>query len=350
MIGVVVRLSFIGMGAALVGAVLMAWLWKSGAVFGFWRNAVQLGALYIGSLPAKLWLKFLFFRSIGYVLLTAALWVLAFLGFNRGLSLARFSRTRVRSEGQDALDTLGPSGASIFDRSMALWGLVSLAGVFTSGRFYGHYFTPALPALSLLGARGIVLLGHEMLTPRRRPAQIQIVVVLFMFLFSLLRFHHRTAILAYETIGGRRTSWSLAWGMTRREEEAKQVADIIRDRGVGEGQPLYIWGYALDLYWRTGCVPASRYLTPYYVTGGFYPEVQASARIASRGFWQEARGQFINDLKRSRPRLILNVDEPIEALPYPEVVEFIRQNYRIDGVIGPDPSHQFIVYVIKDGE
>ena len=62
MIGIVVRLGFIGMGAALVGAVLMAWLWKSGAVFGFWRNAVQLGALYIGSLPAKLWLKFLFLR------------------------------------------------------------------------------------------------------------------------------------------------------------------------------------------------------------------------------------------------------------------------------------------------
>jgi hypothetical protein len=342
--GILVRVCLIALGTGLVAAALVAWLWRNGAVFGFWRNAVQLGALYVGSLPAKLWIKFLFFRSTGYILLTSALWFLAALGLKRRLSPARLS-TATSSEGRQYIDTRRGSWNAL-DGSIALWGAVSLAGVFSSGRFYGHYFTPALPALSLLAARGIVLLVNEMQT-RRRATRAKIAVTFILLLFSFIRFHHRTAILAYETISGRRTAWSQAWGMTGREREAEQIADIIRARGVGEGQPLYIWGYALDVYWRTGCVPASRYLTPYYVTGAFYPEVQAGSRSGGESFWQAARSQFIDDLKQSRPRLILNVDEPIAELPYPEVVEFVKQNYRLDSLIGPDPSHQFIVYERK---
>jgi len=77
--------------------------------------------------------------------------------------------------------------------------------------------------------------------------------------------------------------------------------------------------------------------------------VAATSRASAGSFWQEARAQLIEDLGRTRPRLILNVDEPIETLPYPELVDFVHQNYRLEGPIGPDPSHQFIVYAIKDG-
>ena len=167
-----------------------------------------------------------------------------------------------------------------------------------------------------------------------------------LFLFSFVRFHHRTAVLAFETVTGTRTRWSKAWGMTKREEEAEIIAATMRGR-IGRGEPLYIWGYALDVYWRSGCRPASRYLTPYYVTGHFYPEVTSTSEAPGEVFWREARGQLIADLRRSRPRLILNVDEPIESLPYPEVVELINGSYVREGLLGPDPAHQFIVYRLR---
>ncbi|HKF55165.1 MAG TPA: hypothetical protein VKJ45_06965 [Blastocatellia bacterium] len=74
----------------------------------------------------------------------------------------------------------------------------------------------------------------------------------------------------------------------------------------------------------------------------------ASAAPAGGRFWQEARSQFLEDLRRSRPRLILNVDEPIETLPYPEIVDFVHENYRLGGSIGTDPAYQFIVYSSND--
>ena len=341
------RLSLVAVGVLLVFAALIAWLWTNGALFGFWRNAIQLGGFYIASLPARTWFKFLFLRSLGYVLLTGALWLLAGLGMGPAMKWVKVTVARrgtrrfARTSDADRLATT--------DVEIALWCLVSLAGVFSSGRFYGHYFIPALPALSLLGARGIARLSEEELLPlsRRRALTFAVLVVL-LFAFNLFRFHHRTAILAYETMTGRRTHWSREWGMTRREDNAQEVADIIRGLGVGKGQPLYIWGYALDVYWRSGCIPASRYLTPYYVTGEFYPEVPASAAPAGGRFWQEARSQFLEDLRRSRPRLILNVDEPIETLPYPEIVDFVHENYRLGGSIGTDPAYQFIVYSSND--
>src|SRR5262249_41988068 len=158
--------------------------------------------------------------------------------------------------------------------------------------------------LAILGARGVARLSTDIAGPSNRRARALVTIVIVLLAFNLFRFHHRTAILAYETITRRRTGWSRAWGMTRREQEAQEVARTIRSLGDHEGQPLYIWGYALDVYWRSGCIPASRYLTPYYVTGGFYPEVPASTAQSDGAFWQEARNQFIDDLRRSRPRLI----------------------------------------------
>jgi hypothetical protein len=341
------RLGLIALGVVLIFAALIAWLWVNGALAGFWRNAVQLGGFYINSLPATLWFKFLLFRSLGYVLLTAALWLLAGFGLGPAARLVKLTFTG-RTAHQSARIS-GDNGLATTDVSIALWCMVSLAAVFSSGRFYGHYFILALPALSLLGARGVARLSEEFLIPlHRRRALSFAVLIALLFAFNLFRFHHRTAILAYEAITGRRTHWSREWGMSRREQNAQEVADIIRERGIAEGEPLYIWGYALDVYWRSGCIPASRYLTPYYVTGEFYPEVPASAAQERGRFWQEARSQFLDDLKRSRPRLILNVDEPIETLPYPEIVDFVHEKYKLDGIIGSDPPYQFIGYARRD--
>src|SRR5262249_23514560 len=213
-------------------------------------------------------------------------------------------------------------------------------------RFYGHYFIPALPALSLLAARGVHLLRESLSYPSHRlRARIGLAALAVLFVVGLLRCHHRTVVLAYETVTGGGTRWSANWGMTKREQEAEVVSEYVRQR-IFPGEPLYIWGYAHDVYWRTGCRPASRYLVPYYIDGRF---ADAEATVSSSGgaFRAEAAANLLEDLRRTKPRLILDVEGNFLALPYPELLDFVNANYVEDGNAGPEASRPFRVLRLK---
>lgn len=327
------RLLTIGLGFVAVMLMFALWLAAMGALDDFWRNAVVLGMFYISSVPKELWFKFMYSRTLSYILFNATLWSLAVWVVVRTLS-----RKQSRARGSPLLKA---------DRCVAMWGAISLCAVFAGGRFYGHYFIQVLPALSLLGSRGIEVLQERMSSPAtRRSARVAAAMLAFFFLFSFVRFHQRTIVLAYETITGDRTRWSQSWGMSEREAEAEVVSRYVRGK-IGEGEPLYIWDYALDVYWRTGCRPASRYLTPYYITGRF-PDAEVSVDRSGEQFWREAREHLIEDLRRTRPRLILDVYGTMKSLPYPEIVEFLEENYRFEDKIGPDPSRPFFVLALKD--
>jgi hypothetical protein len=233
--------------------------------------------------------------------------------------------------------------------TVALWGAASLAAVFPGGRFFGHYFIQVLPALCLLASRGAETLRQRLSDPlRRRRARIAVVALVILTLISFVRFHQRTAILAFETITGARTRWSEKWGMSEREREAEVVSAFVRSR-LSEGEPLYIWDYALDVYWRTGCQPASRYLSPYYITGKFTDSGQEEAD-ADITFWRENRAHLIEDLKRTRPRIILDVFGKLLELPYPEITEFMEKNYRYAGSVGLNSWRRFLVYELKEND
>jgi hypothetical protein len=217
--------------------------------------------------------------------------------------------------------------------------------VVISGRFYGHYFIPALPALSLLGARGWEILTETIRPPYGLKARAVIVALLLLFLTGLLRSHHRTLVLAYETLTGTRTRFSENWGMTKREQEAEVIADFVRER-VPAGEPLYIWGYAHDVFWRTRCRPASRYLTPPYIDGRF-PDAESTVPEASEEFRREAAANLIEDLRLNRPRLILDVEGGFKMLPYVDLIGFIDNNYFEAGNAGTNPARPFRVLELK---
>ena len=327
-----VRMLAVALGFASVMCAFLLWLYWDGALADFWRNAVVLGGHYVDAVSAELWLGFLRRRALGYVLFNITLWSLAVWVAARALANRPGKRNGYQFD----------SGVAA-DLSVTLWAAVSLLGVLAGGRFFGHYFIQVLPALSLLGARGVLLLGERMRDPvRRRRAQVAAALLALTLAFCFVRFHHRTATLAYETITGKRTRWSEPWGMTRREREAEVISAFVRSR-LGEGEPLYIWDYALDVYWLTGCRPASRYLAPYYITGKF-PDAAMEPDAESEQFLSEARANFIEDLKRNRPRLILDVYGKLRELPYPEVVEFIDANYEYEGEVGPNPGRPFVVF------
>lgn len=337
---VVARLSLIAFGFAVVLAAFVAWLKSMGALYDFWRNAFVLNMFYIDSEPFGLWMKFMLGRGLGYLLFNAALWSLAGWAVFRSMRNLKGSRREVGSETRSA-------GYARFDVAAALWGGVSLIAVIMSGRFYGHYFIPALPALSLLGARGWNLLAGALRNPaHKRNAQTVLAALSLLFLVGLFRCHHRTVVLAYETLTGTRTRWSAGWGMTKRQEEAEVVSQYVRAR-LPAGEPLYIWGYAHDVFWRTGCRPASRYLTPYYIDGRF-SDAEATVPASGEEFRREAAANLIEDLRRSKPRLILDVEGNFKALPYRELITFIDLYYRDAGNAGPDAGRPFRVLELKE--
>jgi 4-amino-4-deoxy-L-arabinose transferase-like glycosyltransferase len=332
------RLLLIGSGFAAVVVLFALWLVRIGALQNFWRNAILLNMFYIDSEPANLWVRFFLGRGLGFVFFNATICVLAIWAVARSLKAAS-----EHSHNQAEADTGKFPASTRFDLAVALWGAVTLAGVVMSGRFFGHYFIPALPALSLLAARGARLLGQRLShSPRKVRWKIAVAALAVLFTIGLLRCHHRTAVLAYETITGSRTRWSANWGMTRRQEEAEVISAFVRSK-IASGEPLYIWGYAHDVYWQTGCRPASRYLTSYYIDGRF---VDAEATVAESGeeLRREAAANLIEDLRLTQPRLILDVYSSILSLPYADLVDLIRTNYRDAGSIGPNPDRPFRVF------
>jgi hypothetical protein len=322
----------IGLGfiAALVPFAL--WLWATGAIPGFYRNAIVLGAFYVNALPTSIRLKFLTGRTAGYILFNLALWSLAL------WPLARSARMRWRGESSEQVSA---------DLTVGLWAAVSLLGVFAGGRFFGHYFIQLLPALALLASHGIELL-QELSSNRasRRKGQLITAALVLVFLVGFVRFHHRTAVLAYETLTGARTSLSEKWGMSEREAEAERIVSALTGN-VGAGEPLYIYGYAHDVYWRLGARPASRYLAQYYLTGHF-PESPQSLDGPGEQFWREARAHLIEDLTRTRPRFILDVEGELQSLPYPEIKGFLKENYRYEGKLSQDPARPFHLLRLKE--
>lgn len=338
------RLGLICVGYACTIAALIVWLKANGAIAGFWRNAVVLGALYIDALSMRLWMKYLVLRSLGYMLFNAALFLLAFIGMIR--SAEGNNAHSKRTANQD-----GPSRGRIsvdrWEVLISLWALVSFSGVFTGGRFFGHYFLQALPPMAILGARGVEALRVMLKSVRwRKTARGLAWAAILVFVFGLFRFHHKTAILVYEEIVRHQTHWSRSWEIDKRQRDAVAIADFLSQR-VGKGAPLYIWGYQPEIYWQSGCVPASRYLTPYYITGHFYPEVKTNGASLEEPFWREARQQFVSDLEHSAPEVILNVDESVTTLQYPEIVEFFKENYKWAGLIGPEAKRRFVVYHLR---
>jgi dolichyl-phosphate-mannose-protein mannosyltransferase len=338
------RLSLVGSGFVAVLVLFALWLVKIDAIAGFWRNGILLNAFYLDSGPASLWLKFLLSRGVSYAFFNATIWTLSILAVVHALR-AEKRRKKNRDEAQaETREALAPTR---FDLEVALWTAVTLVGVGMGGRFFGHYFIAALPALSLLGARGGRLLWEQLKDSPRVRWKAAAAVLAVVFTIGLLRSHHRTVVLAYETITGTRTRWSADWGMTKRQEEAEIVSAFVRST-IAEGEPLYIWGYAHDVYWQTGCRPASRYLAPYYIDGRF---VDAEATVDESGekFRREAAANLIDDLRHTKPKLILDVYSSIQSLPHPELVRFIRTDYRDAGVIGPDPEKRpFRVFELRD--
>lgn len=259
------------------------------------------------------------------------------------------------------------------DSALLLWLIVSFVGVVLGGRLYSHYFFQILPSLCLIGARGITEIKRIL---KSRDAGVRsgvIAILLLGFAFTVVRFHGRTAVLAADVLRGRKSKMTSGWFHERTDREERKIAALVRGLSGGEddsahfgteairdGGPrmrepqgpadyLFVWGYRPEIYYFSGLLPASRYLSTQPLTGvpadvHYFDEDDRP--VLDEATTASARDQLIRDLQETRPKYIVDelgmFNSGLSINSYPEMKEFIKEYKPIGSV------ERFMIYSRQD--
>ncbi len=200
-----------------------------------------------------------------------------------------------------------------------LWLAASFAGVAAGGRFFPRYYFQVLPLLCLLAARGY----HRYRQSSRSP--LWGYLMLAGLLLSTVRFHTRTAVLAYETITGRSTSYMAAWDDTAIDRDSRAIA-----RRIGTGT-LFVWGYRPEIYFYCNCPPASPFLSSQPLTGVSADVHLRESTPAAAGLAARNRELLAAELGAQPPEVIvdgLGPYNPALAMEvYPELRRLLETHY-----------------------
>jgi len=259
------------------------------------------------------------------------------------------------------------------DVVLLLWFATSFAGVMVGGRFYGHYFLQIVPSLAVIGARGIVGINSSLKTRSTAVRRSVLALLVIGFAFTVVRFHTRAAVLALDWARGTTSPSSAAWYHTMRDREERNVAAVVRDmtdendaadhlglEGIREGGPrarlaegpgdyLFVWGYRPEIYYWSGLLPASRFLSTQPLTGvpadvHYFGDDYRS--LLDPSVTANARQQLAGDLEETQPKYIVDelgfFNNHLAILQYPELAEFMSE-YKPLGATG-----RFFIYRRRD--
>ena len=268
----------------------------------------------------------------------------------------------------------GPGDHRTFlaDSTLLLWLAVSYAGVLLGGRLYSHYFFQILPSLCLIGARGLTEM-RSALKSRDEALRTGITAILLLgFVFTLIRFHGRTAVLAADLVRGKQSQMTSGWFHERIDREEREVAAVVRelpdDEDAGrlgleamraggprtrdvEGQTdfLFVWGYRPEIYYISGLLPASRYLSTQPLTGvpaDVHYFADDDRPVLDEASTALAREQLVRDLQETRPKYIVDelgmFNAELSINSYPELRGFM-QEYKPTGAVA-----RFMIYSRRD--
>jgi hypothetical protein len=253
------------------------------------------------------------------------------------------------------------------DAMLLLWFLTSYAAMSVGGRFFGHYFFQILPGLCLIAGRGLAGIFRALAAqkqPRRLLRYAVIILLASGFLLTLVRFHTRTAILAWDWARGAKSEWTINWNHEKLNREERLVAAVIKDlpddfpaieklgteglrtiesqkRELERGDNyLFIWGYRPEIYFWSGMPPASRFLSSQPLTGvpsdvHYFAESYIS--VLDEATTAAYRQQLLGDLQATRPIYIVDelgfFNDQLALKNYPELKEFLA-DYKLAQSVG----------------
>jgi hypothetical protein len=338
--------------AGFVGGSLpfLAYLAAERSLWAYWQYVWDWGSRYAAYHGARDFLISALRQSASYFALNNTLLVgLAFV-------IAKTFRTR-RETRSETLQAKQASGA-VFSRAfhpdliLLIWLAASYAGLAVGGRFFGHYFFQIMPALCLIGARGLLGITFEL--RKRKPTRLLVLSLLAAgFCVTVVRFHSRTPVLAADWLRGTTSRITEGWYHERLKREERRVAAVVRElpgkeeaadqvgleemradgpqsgAAVRGDDYLFIWGYRPEIYYWSGLLPASRYLSTQPLTGVpadmHYFDSENHRLLFDEATTAEARVQLVRELNETQPNFIIdelgafNAELSIED--YPELRE-----------------------------
>jgi len=333
----------------------------------YWLFVWDWGSRYAGYSPAWMvvgrgaWLTLVFFAR-NNTLLIGFIFVVVVIA--RAL-IAKVSEKRAPiSTGKDAS---WYADALMSDVTLLIWFSVSYIGMAVGGRFYSNYFFQILPSLCLIAAHGVIGI-HSALRTNKRLHRTTFALIAAGLVIALVRTHTRTIELAVDLVRGVRGGNNSEWYHERLNRDERMVAATVRDlpdttdtssilgaeamradsprtRGATNASDyLFVWGSRAEIYYWSGLLPASRYLSTQPLTGvpadvhhegESHPVLDESASTA-------ARAELLRELEQTRPKYIVDelgffrTDLSIES--YPEFREFLKEYKNIG------PTGEFIIY------
>ena len=260
------------------------------------------------------------------------------------------------------------------DVALLLWFAVSFAAMSVGGRFFGHYFLQVLPALCLIGGRGLAgilaaLAGREPGVRRRR--RVWLALLVLGFTVTVVRFHTRTVQLAAGWLHGAQSGDEHNWFHMRLKNEERQVAATVKGlqpqaaeplglealrRGgprqrppAGPSDYLFVWGYRPEIYYWSGLLPASKYLSTQPLTGVpadvHYFDHDYHAVLDERDT-AAARQELAQELTAAYPEYIVDelgfFNDDLAMARYTEFAELLSRYKNIGSV------ERFLVYRRRD--
>ena len=349
------------------------------SLFDYWQYVWVWGSRYanynslLSIITLGLRVNVGYFSLNSTLLITLVVVVVSVIGRARRLSGIRGLKEEVDKPDSNAASALDIASRREFasDVVLLIWLGVSFAGLSVGGRFYTHYFFQIMPALSLIGARGLSEITSDTRAHGKRLRRALMALLVIGFIITAVRFHTRTITLAADWARGKKGDATATWFHERLNHEERMVAALVRGlpegaedglgpEGIRQGAPdarsseeaadyLFVWGYRPELYYWSGLLPASRYLSAQPLTG-----VPADAQYVNgehRSILEEsstaaARAQLISDLKQSQPKYIIDelgfFNGDLAILEYPELKEYMG-GYKSLGATG-----RFLVYIRRD--
>ena len=259
------------------------------------------------------------------------------------------------------------------DATLLIWFAVSYAGVVVGGRFFAHCFIQILPGLCLIGSRGLTRIHSSLRTRSPSVRRIAIAIIIIGFAFTIVRFHGRGVLLIADFVRGTTSETNATWFYSVRDREERMVAAVVRDledaadaadhlnlEAIRAGRPgnqtdgrpgdfVFVWGYRPEIYFWSGLLPASRYLSSQPLTGvpadvHYFDDDYRS--LLEEDVTAQARAQLVRDLEETQPKYI--VDEigffngDLAILKYAELRE-VMSRYKAIGSTG-----RFLLYIRRD--
>jgi hypothetical protein len=359
-------------GFAIGSLPFLAYIAATASMTDYWRYFWEWGARYADYYSAGTIAASAVRLTVGYFALNDILLITIAYVVVTTIKTFRPALEARRAGLADGAD-MKSEGTFESDATMIAWFAVSYAAVAVGGRFYSHYFFQILPSLCLIGARGLLGILAEIKTRNRILRRVVVAALLIGFLFTLVRFHGRSFLLAVDLARNAKNSLNIGWYHEVRNREERAVAAIVRDLPDGpdaaENMPLeairkggprareangpsdyvFVWGYRPEIYFWSGLLPASRYLSTQPLTG-VPADVQYTngehRSILDESSTAAARAQLISDLQETQPKYIIDelgfFNGDLAILEYPELKEYMG-SYKALGATG-----RFLVYIRRD--